>query len=230
MERFVRSMNNMDATVLVPSKLRDMDNIGMKTDRHLIPSTFSNQLTNQTNELHNFFIMLNDVKKELLWGCSTSSTLSMAQSSSSSSPTSSSSSSSSTSHEFVYQNHRRNSTINTPIFNRSISVQSSMVNNQQQSLMNNHHNHNSSIMAIKHSRQSSQEDCLLGGSIGSSVSSSSDTESDADSMLTDSIEDSTSNLFVSFRHHLQGLHSILNQLADSADYLSIRYQEEIDGI
>ncbi|KAH9424286.1 hypothetical protein DERP_004468 [Dermatophagoides pteronyssinus] len=215
-------MNNMDATVLVPSKLRDMDNIGLKTERHIIPSTFSN-IANQTNELHNFFIMLNDVKKELLWGCSTSSTItSMAQSSS---PISSSSSS--TSHEFVYNNHRRNSTINnnTILFNRSISVQSSLTN---QSIINNHNN--SSILAInkQHSRQSSQEDCL--GSIGSSVSSSSDTESDADSMLTDSIEDSTSHLFVSFRHHLQGLHSILNQLADSADFLSVRYQEEIGDI
>ena len=49
-------------------------------------------------------------------------------------------------------------------------------------------------------------------------------------MLTDSCDDTTSNLFVSFRHHLQGLHTILNQLSDSADYLSIRYQEEIDDI
>ncbi|KAH7641293.1 mid1-interacting protein 1-like protein [Dermatophagoides farinae] len=117
MERFVRSMNNLDQTILIPSKLRDMDNIGIKTERHLIPEIFyninqSNQSNQQqtTNELHNFFII------------------------------------------------------------------------------------------------------------------------DADSMLTDSCDDTTSNLFVSFRHHLQGLHTILNQLSDSADYLSIRYQEEIDDI
>ncbi|KPM09514.1 mid1-interacting protein 1-like protein [Sarcoptes scabiei] len=61
MERFVRSMNNMDATVLVPSKLQDMNTIGVKVQRH-VPIALTN------TELHNFYLMLNDVKKELLWG------------------------------------------------------------------------------------------------------------------------------------------------------------------
>lgn len=177
MERFVKSVNNMDNTVLVPSRLRDMDLTGIKS-RH-VPSTLTN------TELYNFYLMLNDVKKELLWGSSFSSMMTPA------------------SHEFVFNNGT--------LLNRSSSV-------------------TSGSQTSKHSPQLSSDDCLT--SLASSLSSNaSDTESDADSMITerDSItDDSTSHLFVTFRHHLQGLNAILHQLSESADYLSSRYQEEIE--
>lgn len=174
MNRFVKSVNNMDSTVLVPSKLRDMEVVSLRPQRH-IPSPLNN------TDLHSFYQMLNDVKKELLWGQG--------------------SGSQSTSQQFVLGNG---------IINRANSLASSR--------------------AIKHSCQSS-EDSL--GSLGSSASSSvSDTESDADSMITDrdSIDDHTSHLAVAFRHHLHGLNTILHQLADSADYLSYRYQEELEDL
>lgn len=173
MDRFVKSVHNMDATVLVPSKLRDMEITcaGLKSSAR-VPSTLANA------DLHSFYLMLNNVKKELLWGPGT-----LPQ----------------TSHGFVM----RNSSIE-----RTSSVASSR--------------------ELKHSHQSS-DDSL--GSLGSTASSTSDTDSEADSLITDrdSIDDHTSHLSVAFRHHLQGLHSILHQLADSADYLSSRYQEEIDS-
>lgn len=173
MDRFVKSVQNMDATVLVPSKLRDMETTPgaspMTSTSTRVPSALSNA------DLHSFYLMLSNVKKELLWGPGTAPT---------------------TSHPF------------------SVRSESSSVLPPSGSL--------------KHSRQCS-DDSL--GSMGSTASSTSDTDSEADSMITDrdSMEDHTSHLSLAFRHHLQGLHSILHQLADSADYLSTRYQEEIDA-
>jgi len=165
MDRFVKSVNNMDSTVLVPSKLRDMDIPSPKLQR--IPPALAN------TDLHSFYLMLNDVKKELLWGPGTASTVSANL---------------------------------IPLSGRS------------------------SPRELKHIRQPS-DDSL--GSMGSTASSSSDqdTDSEADSMITDrdSIDEHTSHLAAAFRHHLQGLHTILHQLADSADFLSSRYQEEIDA-
>ncbi|KAH9398632.1 hypothetical protein TYRP_018876 [Tyrophagus putrescentiae] len=187
MDRFVKSVHNMDATVL----LRDMEtttassaaaaavaaSAALQRSPARVPSALANA------DLHSFYLMLNSVKKELLWGPGTVL------------PTT-------TSHAFVVRNES---------LERSSSVASSR-------------------SSLKHSRQCS-DDSL--GSLGSTASSStSDTDSEADSMITDrdsTIDDHTSHLSVAFRHHLQGLHSILHQLADSADYLSTRYQEEIDA-
>lgn len=178
MDRFVKSVHNMDATVLVPSRLRDMETT-CSTSKHTprVPSPLANA------DLHSFYLMLNNVKKELLWGPGTVHPVRP------------------TSHGFVVRN---NST--------SIERTSSVISSRD----------------LKHSRQSS-DDSL--GSLGSTASSTSDTDSEADSLMTDrdNIDDHTSHLSVAFRHHLQGLHSILHQLADSADYLSSRYQEEIDS-
>jgi hypothetical protein len=164
MDRFVKAVNNMDSTVLVPSKLRDMDMPSAKMVR--IPPALAN------TDLHSFFLMLNDVKKELLWGPGT----------------------------------QQNTTSLMPLSGRS------------------------SPRDLKHIRQPS-DDSL--GSLGSTASSSSDqdTDSEADSLMTDrdSVDEHTSHLAAAFRHHLQGLHTILHQLADSADYLSSRYQEDIDA-
>lgn len=179
MDRFVKSVNNMDATVLVPSKLRDMETVGLKLSQR-IPSALSNA------DLHSFYLMLNDVKKELMWGTGTVTPAS---------------------HSYLMSSNGGGGLI----INRSNSVVSSHE------------------LKHTHSRQTS-DDSL--GSLGSSASSSaSDTDSEADSMITDrdSInDDHTTHLAAAFRHHLQGLHSILHQLADSADYLSSRYQQEID--
>ncbi|KAJ6222120.1 hypothetical protein RDWZM_000665 [Blomia tropicalis] len=179
MDRFVKSVNNMDATVLVPSRLRDMETVPLKSSNQSAINGIPSTLTN--TDLHSFYLMLNNVKKELLWGPG---------------------SMPSTSHGYAMRGT-----------NIAIDRANSIVSSRP----------------IKHSRECS-DDSL--GSLGSTASSTaSDTDSDIDSMLTDrdSIDDHTSHLSVAFSHHLQGLHSILHQLADSADYLSTRYQEEVDS-
>ena len=195
MDRFVKSVNNMNSTVLVPSKLRDMELPGSKTG--CIPPA----LTTNT-DLYSFFEMLNDARKELLWGpCTGVATT----------PTSA------TLHRLSSQNSTTSS-VNGRLTPRDSMTPSSCVIATTTSRKT-------------HERQRS-EDSLR--SLGSTASSSDpDTDSEVDSLMTDRDnqlpDDHTSHLATAFRHHLQGLHTILHQLADSADYLSSRYQEEIDA-
>lgn len=180
MDRFVKSVNNMSATVLVPSKLRDMDMPSAKESH--VPPALAN------TDLYSFYLMLNDVKKELLWGPGTgvaaAATL-VAGSSGRSSP--------------------RDST--------------------------------SSLK--QHVRQPSDDSLRSLGSTASSSDADTDSESIDSVLMSDrdtsssttgaTADEHTSHLAAAFRHHLQGLHTILHQLAESANFLSSRYQEEIDA-
>lgn len=168
MDRFVKAVNNMDSTVLVPSKLRDMDLSCSKLTKVPVPPVLTH------TDLHSFYLMLNDVKKELLWG--------------------------------PVSQHNVTTTL-TPFNGRS------------------------SPPELKHMRQPSDDSLGSLGSTASSSASDQDTDSEVDSLMTDkdSVDEHTSHLATAFRHHLQGLHTILHQLANSADYLSSRYQEDIDA-
>lgn len=158
MDRFVKAVNNMDSTVLVPSRLKDMD----------VGGRVSPPPNMQVEDLHTFFTVLNDVKNELLWGPDLGNGLQILSS----------------------------TTFNSGLRVPSVTTHSS------------------------HKRQPSD------GSLGSTAS---DLETDNDSVsdYTDAPEQSM-QLATAFRVHLQGLHTILHQLADSADYLSARYQEEVE--
>lgn len=162
MDRFVKSVNNMDATVLVPSRLRDMDFDCPVSEKR--PS-----LSLTSSDLFSFYSMLKDAKTELLWGGATTGAAGVMG------PP-------------------------LPVSGRTTPRQ--------------------------HTRQPSDD------SLGS-TGSDQDTDSDLDSVVTDrdsmSVEEQTSHVAVAFRFHLQGLYSILHQLADSADYLSGRYQTEVDS-
>lgn len=194
MNRFVKSVNNMDSTILVPSKLKDID-VSTKSTKpnhwKNVKSRKNGQTDVQSNDkpfvltngdLFSFYNMLNQMKKDLLWGNGNIANLDC--------PTSTSS--------------------------------------ETQA--------NYEIKKSKHTRQPS-DDSL--GSLGSTIStgstlSNSDQETDdsqTDSFFTDrdSMEEHKSHLAESFRYHLQGFHTILNQLADSADYITARYQQEIDS-
>lgn len=152
MDRFVTAVNNMDATVLVPSRLRDMD------ITKPLPSSINNP------DLYSFYNMLKDVKNELLWG-------------------------------------------------PSVSSNALELTNQ-----------NATSSNSRHIRQPSD------GSLGSTGScSDQETDSDMDSLMTESSAEQTFKLSSAFRHHMQGLHSILHELANSANYLTSLYQEEVDA-
>ena len=188
MDRFVKCVNNMISTVLVPSKLKDMNtstNIGNAKDvnntkgiRNGLDYSGSNNehCVFVNSDLFKFYNMLNEIKKELLWG-------------------------------------NGNITNATNLeFSNPIDHQNFIINRN------------------KHTRQPS-DDSL--GSLSSNLfySDQEMDDSETDSFLTDrdSIDEPKSHLAESFRYHLQGFHTILNQLADSADYITARYQKEIDG-
>ena len=79
-ERFVKSVSNMNSVVLVPSKLRDIttsqervmncfnnvnQDISQKTNA---TSTTNNNRDGQKTDLYGIYMMLNDIKRESVWG------------------------------------------------------------------------------------------------------------------------------------------------------------------
>ncbi|XP_054706650.1 mid1-interacting protein 1A-like [Uloborus diversus] len=183
-DRFVRSVNNMDETVLVPSRLRDMEVQNRRKNCPPPPVGLQHQ------DLYSFYSMLKDVKNELLWGPS---------------------SVGATLFPVVSSLSGMSSPRRPPM---SIMMTSGMPMGM--------------TMGMTTTRQPSDDG--LGSSTG--CSSDQDTDSDFESIMTDResmIMEQTSHLATAFRHHLHGLHAILHQLADSADYLSKRYQEEIES-
>ena len=196
MARFEKAVSDVTSTVLVPSRLKDMEVHGSKDSR--IPPALAN-----TDNLYNFYQMLHDVKKELNWGPGTAVATPATMASTIASSLASSSGRS------------------TP---RSIG--SSM--GSTTGLLDNSNPQNKQISSNPVSRQTSDESMT---SLGSTSSSASDTDSEVDSILTDRDaldNEDTSHLAIAIRHHLQGLHTMLHQLADSADFLSKRYQEEVE--
>lgn len=71
MDRFLKSVNNLNSTILVPSKLRDMDIVTGKN----VDSSLNIPLCLRNTDLYTFYIMLNEVKNELLWDPSNMTTL-----------------------------------------------------------------------------------------------------------------------------------------------------------
>ncbi|XP_013780414.1 mid1-interacting protein 1-B-like [Limulus polyphemus] len=167
MDRFVNSVTNMDSTVLVPSRLRDMETDGGNV--HQRPPQFMSKM-----DLFTFFTALNDIKNELLWGPAIGGT----------------------------------------------NLSSTVSGTERQHL------------AATMTRYPSEENPGL-----SSKSSVSDSDSQGDSDVDGVINDPDSltseaqktHLATAYRYHLQGLQTILHQLSDSADYLSFRYQEEVEA-
>ncbi|XP_022701530.1 mid1-interacting protein 1-B-like [Varroa jacobsoni] len=177
MERFVKSISNMDSTVLVPSRLRDLDATAGKVTP---PAAV------RSGDLHSLFTMLHDVKKELLWcapGSSQNSNLHLLSGSRDTG-------SYKVQHDFHHYSH--GSSLRVP-----------------------------SITPLQGSHQ-------LHLSTGSVASAISDGDTDSESLCDFVENDYGVQLASTFRLHLQGLHSILHQLAESADFLSERYLEDIE--
>lgn len=161
---FVKSCDNMCETVLVPSKLRDMD---------------VKDFGSGHRDLYNLYNVLNQVKTELLWPESATTTMSSPEVS------------------LGYT-----SACNSLISNSSAST-------------------------------SSNEDESMGSfdsrSTGSDYESGDLDSVSAESTTESSVDEETSRLAATFRYHLQGIKAILNSLGDSADFLSDKYQEEVES-
>ncbi|OQR68453.1 mid1-interacting protein 1 isoform 1 [Tropilaelaps mercedesae] len=180
MDRFVKSVANMDSTVLVPSRLRDLDATAGKVTP---PAAV------RSGDLHSLFSMLHDVKKELLWG----------------SPG---------------RSPEQSPDLNL-LGGRDTASYKGQHDSQQFS-------HGASLRVPSvNSLQGLHRRHLSTGSVASGIS---DADTDVES-LCDFVEgDYGTQLASTFRLHLHGLQSILQQLAESADYLSERYLEDIEPV
>jgi len=237
----------MNATVLVPSKLRDMDLPGPTIVRKTSSaSTTSNNHTksNQVaavrrippalanSDLYSFYMMLNDVKKELLWGTGTGAATAAVQAIVGQTTTLP------LGHHTSVNNS--NNAVSAAALTNSLSSSNGSLINSGTGITTTTTNtrvldsRSSPRQSLKQHVRQPSDDSLgsLGGSSTASTSSDPDTDSEADSLMTDrdSVDEHTSHLAAAFRNHLQGLHTILHQLAESADYLSMRYQEDIDAV
>lgn len=169
MDRFVLAVDNMNETVMVPSRLMDM-------------SADNKISTTPSIDLHAFYTMLNTVKTELIWGMGCGENLDNNKKDRRLLTTSSSSNS------LLMTNAGSNTT--TPMASRRLSTVSSL----------------------------------------SLSESETDTEScsESDSGL-ESFEDHSLTVARNFRYHLNGLYGVLQQLTDTADILTCKYQEEVGG-
>ncbi|KAF4529386.1 hypothetical protein B566_EDAN003477 [Ephemera danica] len=68
MEKFVKAVNDMDETILIPCRLMDMKVCDEETGKE--PSKHKRKLAKELNnsDLYSVYTMINSVKNELLWG------------------------------------------------------------------------------------------------------------------------------------------------------------------
>ena len=208
MNRFVKSVINMQSTVLIPSKLKDLEvNTSkkkvrfkglkevkqMRTLNHHAVCALSKPSILINSDLYTFYNMLNEIKKELLWGNGDISSVTNFMSCSSENRNHSFDCNQSS---FCKNNHARQPSVASL---GSVGLTLSSV---------------STVSTLSTSNSDQETD-----------------DSETDSLLTerDSIDEHTSRLAGSFRFHSQGLHNILDQLTDAATYISARYQQELES-
>lgn len=143
-------------------------------------------------------------------------------------------------------NHTNSSVItNHPVNSSAIStlstVSSSTSGNSSAGSTNSHHSSkylSKDLREKHHSRQPSDDSSVSLGSAASTLDI--DSESEVDSLLADressnssssqTSDEHTLHLAAAFKHHLQGLHQILDTLTNTADFFGARYQEEVDEL
>lgn len=247
----MKSVNNMDSTVLVPIKLRDMDLKSNKngTSKAKLPPVL------QTGDLYAFYLLLHDAKKELLWGptsaLSTMATFAVPSTLRGSSGTLNLNASNSSNFNFaspITSGWANSSSVSNGSFvsgggnrivpsitdSKTSGSSASLASMEGASITNAASLPNGTSGSVckrenTHSRQPSDDSLASYGSGTSTLDL--DSESEADSLLHErdsNRTDHTLHLAASFKHHLQGLHTILHQLSDAADFFCARYQEEIE--
>ncbi|XP_047359661.1 uncharacterized protein LOC124952974 isoform X1 [Vespa velutina] len=184
MERFVKTVSEMEETILIPRRLLDLavgdagDTIRLKAGNN-VKETLAN------TDLYRLYHIVNQMKVELLW-----SKEDRIQSREEEDADKS---------VLVYQ-------MNTETANR-----------------------------LGHARcpsTTSMQSIQSASSIASSLSS--DSESDIGVENDSSLEneeciDLANSIANNFKHHLRGLHRSINRMTDVAQYLTLRYQVDVDG-
>ncbi|XP_037805366.1 uncharacterized protein LOC119599606 [Lucilia sericata] len=238
MEKFVKTVNVMDDTILVPCRLMDRQ-VGDSTD--IIPTPGKDVTSNQhtfipnangkrnpvksknvheflnSSELFNLYNMLNALKNDLLWtGKDDSEDLDEQQISIEN-------------HDIKTENIATQSTTTNPLTNNSISKghirrpsTASMASIASVSQMSD------SESDISQENDSGVEsECNKNGSGSDSTSSSSEDGHMQSKKLNNA--DKATELAKRCRRHLNGLYQCLEQMTEAANYLTARYQNDIGG-
>ncbi|XP_031640533.1 uncharacterized protein LOC116352241 isoform X2 [Contarinia nasturtii] len=220
MEKFVKTVNVMDETILVPCRLMDRT-VGDATDT-IVPDAASaspskhhhHHSTNSKKkrapvheslssaELFTLYNMLNGVKVDLLWGRNSEEQPEEIQSELDDDKQTSS-----------------NSTI-VPCVNSSID--------------SNTNNNGSSTKDVKgHARRPSTASVASSNSVTTLSDSDSEISTENDSGIESECKhgiDKSRDLAKQYRKHLLGLYRCLEQMTDAANYLTARYQSDIGPV
>lgn len=200
MEKFVKAVNDMDETILVPCRLMDLKMgddgdtvVEMKTSSKHPGSANTGKRSNSSlndmasTDLYNLYTMINSVKNELLWGQSVAPEEDDERQKSQNGGTSSVTSTSVPS-ATVKGHCRRPSTVSMTSTNSTTSISDSDSDTGNEN--------DSGIEAEENNRQG--PDCSL-------------------------------QVAENFHRHLHGLHRSLQQMTEAAVYLTQRYQNDVGG-
>lgn len=245
MDKFVKSVNAMDETILVPCRLMDRK-VGDATDTVPVAPKAqhygahhgkkSNRATTRellnTSELFQLYNTLKLVKVDLLWGrqdaedgvedsvvmgCSTKSAKSSSSSSSSSNNAA----------------HSNNTTADPTVANASSSNGSSVSSSSSPAGSEKAESNSSSTTTKGHVRRPSTVSVASSNSASTLSDSDSETSAENDSGIEsegNQEQDRSAELAKQFRTHLLGLYRSLEQMSEAANYLTARYQSDVGPV
>lgn len=240
MEKFVKTVNTMDETILVPCRLMDRQ-VGDSTDIILLKSSshcYNNGAKDRSTSVHEFlnsadlfnlYNMLNSLKNDLLWTRSNSDEASLG--------------------EKLLVNNVNSSSIPgiTSVTCSSLTEQERFIDGNgssvelQKSQNNGCHNSSSVTTQIKtHIRRPSTASMASSNSVSnlsdseSEISNENDSGIESESSLQESRNgasvDKATDLARQCRTHLAGLYRCLEQMTEAANYLTARYQSDVGPV
>lgn len=241
MEKFVKTVNAMDETILVPCRLMDRK-VGDSTD--IVPAeqkqhSHHSKKTGKacvrdvlhTSDLFKLYNMLNVVKVDLLWGRQDSEDGSESQTANkSSSPMSSAEC------DKADTRYKQKSVSPAPIspastVNSSAEQPAASQSTISSSASDSSSSNNGSIKG--HIRRPSTVSMASTNSVSTLSDSESEISAENDSGIeseSSTDQDKSTELAKQFRTHLLGLYRSLEQMTEAANYLTARYQSDVGPV
>ncbi|KAK2585168.1 hypothetical protein KPH14_008668 [Odynerus spinipes] len=183
MERFVKTVSEMEETILIPRRLLDLA-VGDASDTIRLKAGNNVKETLANTDLYRLYNIINQMKVELLWS-----------------------------------KEDRAQPREDEDVDKSLSVYQAT----------------DSASRLGHARcpsTTSMQSIQSASSIASSLSSDSESETGVENdsgLENEECIDLANSIAENFRHHLRGLHRSINRMTEVAQYLTLRYQVDIDG-
>lgn len=235
MEKFVKTVNAMDETILVPCRLMDRK-VGDSTD--IVPAeqkqhSHHSKKTGKacvrdvlhTSDLFKLYNMLNVVKVDLLWGRQDSEDGSESQTANKSSSPMSSAECDKADTRYKQKSVSPASTVN------SSAEQPASQTTISSSASDSSSSNNGSIKG--HIRRPSTVSMASTNSVSTLSDSESEISAENDSGIeseSSTDQDKSTELAKQFRTHLLGLYRSLEQMTEAANYLTARYQSDVGPV